>query len=259
VFFSCGCFGCQPDRDATQSYGLAAMRNPNGPTAVIGASGESFSAPGLLAADGLLRSCAEVPFPTRLADYWLAVQQGLAEGEIDPGTFNLLDMSDGTGGKVPLPVQRAEHLEMWTLLGDPALHLPLVPLTITLKASHPITPGTRITVEGNLPKELAGASVKVSLERATGMRPAEWRPLPPRGSGTPEERSGIAAENNQKVNAPLIATITMKADGEHFQCILEVPKNQSSPVVIVRAFAENGKSLAQGVLKLPAMPAPAGK
>jgi len=148
---------------------------------------------------------------------------------------------------------------MWTLLGDPALRLPLTPLTITLKASHPITPGTRMTVEGSLPKELAGASVQVSLERATGMRPAEWRPLPPRGSGTPEERSRIAAENNQMVNARSIASNTTKADGDHFRCTLEVPPNQSSPVVIVRACAESGKSLAQGALKLPAMPAPAGK
>jgi hypothetical protein len=251
VFFSCGCFGLQADRGSRQSYGLVAMRNPNGPVAVIGATEESAAAPGLLAADGLLRSCAQMPFPTRLADYWLAVQHGLAEGEIDPGTFNLLDLSDGTGGKVPLPVQRTEHLEMWTLLGDPALRLPLVPLTITLKASHPITPGAPLTVDGTLPPELAGAIVRISLERATGMRPPDWRQLPPRGSGTAEERISIAAENNEKINARLITSATAKADGDQFRCILDVPANQSSPVVVVRASADNGQKIAQGVLKTP--------
>ena len=259
VFFSCGCFGLKADRGSRQSYGLAAMRNPSGPVAVIGATEESSAAPGLLAGDGLLRSCAEVPFPTRLADYWLAVQHGLAEGEIDPGTFNLLDLSDGTGGKVPLPVQRTEHLEMWTLLGDPAIRLPLVPLTITLKASHPITPGAPLTVEGTLPPELAGATVRISLERATGMRPPDWRQLPPRGSGAAEERNTIAAENNEKINARLITFATTKAEGEQFRCILEVPANQSSPVVVVRAGADNGEKIAQGVLKLPAVTNASGK
>jgi hypothetical protein len=259
VFFSCGCFGCQPDRGSSQSYGLAAMRNPNGPAAVIGATGESFSAPGLLAADGLLRSCAEAPFPARLADYWLAVQRGLAEGEIDQGTFNLLDMADGTGGKEPLAVQRAEHLEMWTLLGDPALRLPAVPLAIPLRASHPITPGAQLTIEGNLPQELAGASVRITLERATGMRPPEWRQLPPRANGTTDERNRIAAENNEKINTRLILAATAKADGQQFRCVLEVPANQSSPVVVVRACADKGEQMAQGVLKLPAVPNAQGR
>src|ERR1019366_2785398 len=145
---------------------------------VIGAYGESFSAPGLLAVDGLLRCCARAPFPTRLADYWLAVQDGLAEGEIDPTTFGLLDMADGTGGKVPLPVQRREHLEMWTLFGDPALRLPILPLTISMKATNSASPARRIDIEGKLPEKLAGATVRVALERALGARPGDLQPLP---------------------------------------------------------------------------------
>jgi hypothetical protein len=124
IFFTCGCYALQfqPNNDG---YGLAVMRQPNGPAAVIGATAESYSAPGLLAADGLLQCLRETPFPTRLADYWLAVQAGLAEGPIDTFTFNLYDQADGTKGAVPLEVQRREHLEMWMLLGDPALRLPV--------------------------------------------------------------------------------------------------------------------------------------
>jgi hypothetical protein len=65
------------------------------------------------------------PFPSRLADYWLAIQAGLARGEIDDFTFKLYDQADGTKGRVPLETQRLEHLEMWMLLGDPALRLPV--------------------------------------------------------------------------------------------------------------------------------------
>jgi hypothetical protein len=124
IFFTCGCYALQfqPNNDG---YGLAVMRQPNGPAALIGATGESYAAPGLLAADGLLKCLREPPFPSRLADYWLAVQAGLAEGPIDTFTFNLYDQADGTKGTVPLEVQRREHLEMWMLFGDPALRLPV--------------------------------------------------------------------------------------------------------------------------------------
>jgi hypothetical protein len=124
VFFTCGCFALQ-FRENHDGYGLAAMRAPNGPAAVIGATAESYAAPGLLAADGLLKCLGEPPFPARLADYWLAIQAGLSQGAIDEFTFKLYDQADGSKGKVPLDTQRLEHLEMWMLLGDPALRIPV--------------------------------------------------------------------------------------------------------------------------------------
>jgi len=250
VLFSCGCFGCQWDRGQEQAYGLAAMRNPTGPTAVIGAYGESYSAPGLLAVDGLLRCCAEAPFPTRLADYWLAVQNGLAEGEIDPTTFGLLDMADGTGGKTPLPVQRREHLEMWTLLGDPALRLPILPLTISMKVASPAASARRINIEGTLPAKLARATVRVDLERPIGARSEDLQKLPPPQSADAAERDRVAVENHRKVSNRPISSTRATADGTRFTCSLAVPANFTLPTVIVRAYAEAGDEAAQGVLKL---------
>jgi arylsulfatase A-like enzyme len=251
VFFSCGCYGCQWDRGPEQAYCLAAMRNPNGPAAVIGAHEESYAACGMLAVDGLLRCCAEAPFPTRLADYWLAVQDGLVEGKIDATTFTFLDTGDGTAGKVPLAVQRPEHAEMWTLLGDPALRLPLLPLTVSLKATSPVTPAVRLNIEGELPAKLAGSKVRVSLERAIGTRPADLQALPEPSSDGAAERDRIAAENNRKTNNRTIATATATAQGKSFTCSLEVPANLTVPMVVVRAFAEAGNEIAEGVLKLP--------
>jgi len=246
VFFTCGCFACAADRAQEQAYGLAAIRNPSGPVAVIGAYGESYAAPGLLAADGLLRCCSDAPFPTRLADYWLAVQRGLAEGEIDGFMFNLMDMSDGTQGQVPLPVQRVEHLEMWTLLGDPALRLPIVPLAISLKATAELRPGKSLKLEGKLPKRLKDAKVLLSLERIAGARPADLAPLL-----APADRDRITVENNRKVNQTTLATATATADGASFTCSLDIPEKLDSLVIVVRAYADHGPDAAQGVLKLP--------
>ena len=252
VFFSCGCYGCQWDRGPEQAYCLAAMRNPNGPAAVIGAYEESYAACGLLAVDGLLRCCAAAPFPTRLADYWLAVQDGLLEGKIDGTTFTFLDQGDGTAGKVPLSVQRPEHLEMWTLLGDPALRLPLLPLTVSLKATSPVCPAARLNIEGDLPEKLAGAKVKVSLERAIGARPGDLQALPEPSADGAAERDRIAAENNRKMSNRTISTAITTAAGRSFVCSLEVPANLTMSMVVVRAFAEAGSEIAEGVLKLPA-------
>jgi hypothetical protein len=52
-FFTCGCFACQSGEKG-EGYGLAAMRNPSGPAAVMGATGESYSFAGQLAVQGLL-------------------------------------------------------------------------------------------------------------------------------------------------------------------------------------------------------------
>ncbi len=248
VFFTCGCFACEPDRGKEQAYGLAAMRNPNGPAAVIGAYGESFAAPGLLAADGLLRCCTEPPFPSRLADYWLAVQRGLAEGEIDEFTFNLMDMSDGTQRKVPLSVQRTEHLEMWTLLGDPALRLPVVPLGISLIVKDGITPGKRLRLEGVLPEEFKGAKVQVGLERPAGTRPIGLNQASAKNEA---DRNDLAVQNNRRINQRTLAAENATADGRTFSCSINAPEKLDSPLVIVRAYAESGNRAVQGVLKLP--------
>ena len=202
--------------------------------------------------DGLLRCCAEAPFPARLADYWLAVQDGLFEGKIDGTTFTFLDLEDGAAGKVPLSVQRAEHLEMWTLLGDPALRLPLLPLTVSLRATSPVSPAARLNIEGDLPENLAGARVRVSLERAIGSRPGDLQTLPELSADGAAERERMAAENNNKVNNRTISTASATAQGRSFACSLEVPANLAVPMVVVRAFAEAGNEIAEGVLKLPA-------
>ena len=128
---------------------------------------------GQLAADGLLDCLSRAGGPERLAEYWLAVQAGLMKGKMDALTFWLYDQADGSRGKVPLDVQRKEHLEMWMLLGDPALHLPLIHPTIRLESKDAIAAGKQIEVRGTLPMELARCTVKLTLERPTGSRSDE--------------------------------------------------------------------------------------
>ena len=57
----------------------------------------------------------------------------MAKGNIDDLTFHLLDAVDGDGD-IPQATQRLEHLEMFTLLGDPALKLAATPADLKLEA-----------------------------------------------------------------------------------------------------------------------------
>ena len=151
IFFTCGCYSCQVSGADGEGYAFAAARNPNGPVAVIGSHGESYSVAGLLALDGLLGCWHGGELPTRLADYWLAVQTGLARGPVDSFTFFALDQVDGSRGKSSLDEQRREHLEMWTLLGDPALRMPVPAAAIQLESSAAAVPGKELSVSGVLP------------------------------------------------------------------------------------------------------------
>jgi hypothetical protein len=163
IFVSCGCFGCQISGRDGQGYALSAVQNPNGPVAAIGAYGESYAALGQLALDGLMKSLNQKTAIDTLGDYWLGVQRGLAHGKINGLTFWLYDQADGSGGRISLADQRKEHLEMWTLLGDPALRLPILsdaPVTI----DGEFTPGKTISIQMPDNKSPDNTQAAVSLE-----------------------------------------------------------------------------------------------
>ncbi len=249
-FFTCGCFACQSNPNG-DGYGLVAMRNPTGPVAVIGATGESYSAPGQLAVEGLLTCLAQPPFPSRLADYWLAVQAGLARGKIDPATFALLDMADGTGGKVPLATQRLEHLEMWMLLGDPALRLPIVPVDISLKAGPPVCAGKTLRVEGSLPSSLNGAAVRLTLARPAGSNPPDLAKVPPNRAENRQAREHVFAANHQRPNSFVLAAAEARTSSGSFAATLQAPAILPWSKVIVRASATVSNQSSMGIMVVP--------
>ena len=241
VFFTCGCFALQPGAGPRAGYGLAAMRNPGGPVAVIGASGESYGAMGYLTFDAMVQ-CFSVPEASvRLGDYWLAVTAGLAQGKIDGLTFYVFDQADGSAGRTPLAVQRREHVEMWMLLGDPALRLPLIPAEITLAVEGTASPGASIVVQGIAPAGLSPASVQITLERPLGS------PLPPESGASADAGSPLHDRANQVV---LVRFTTVVREGQ-FSCSLELPEALPWPQLLLRAYVSDGKRAACGVLSLP--------
>ncbi len=247
VLFSCGCFGCQVTGFGGEGYGLAAMRNPAGPAAVIGALGESYAAMGRLAADGLLAALARDAFPVRLSDLWLAVLDGLAQGEIDALTFRLYDMADGSGGRVPLADQRREHLEMWTLLGDPATRLPPPALPIPLAVDGRAAPGEEIAVSGTLPPGLADAEVRVTLERPPGPDAPGLEPVP----ADPAAAVAVLRANHRRANGVVLAATDVAPAGGTFRVVLRLPPVLPWARLALRACAHGETETGLGLVSLP--------
>jgi hypothetical protein len=245
LLFTCGCFACQTAGAEGEGYALAAIRNPGGPVAVVGAHGESYAAAGLLALDGLLAQLNSAKSPERLADYWLAIERGIVAGEIDPITFWTLDAADGSHGKVPLAEQRREHAEMWTLLGDPALRMPPRPLPIELTASGAVGAGRPLEISGVLPKNVEKANVRVAIERPLGSNPA----LPKAGETNQPQAGG--RDRLRKANTFELDAQTVEPTDGRFHVALNVPAELPWTKVVIRATAEVGDQFAQGAVWLP--------
>jgi hypothetical protein len=233
VFVTFGCNGCQLRGPDGEGYGVTAIRNPRGPAAVLGSQGICFASMVQLAADGLFRRSFQGPLPRRLGACWLAVLEGIARGRIDFLAYRMLDAVDGDS-RIPQAVQRREHLEMFVLLGDPALRLPEMPADVRLAKLPALAAGKPFAVGGTLPARLAGARVRITLERSPASLPAGLAPAP-RQPG--KARDGILLANHEKANAFAVCAEEVKAKAGAFAARLRVPEKLSWPKLVLRVYA----------------------
>ncbi len=245
IFVSCGCWTCQYADSATQKgegYGVAAIRNPRGPVAVIGATGESYAAAGQLAFDGMLTEFERPGFPARLGGLYAAVKRGIAEAPMNALMFRMLDASDGTSGQVPLAEQRKEHLEMWTLLGDPAMRLSAVREEITWKLpADKLIAGQLVTVRGTLPK--GAGKLRVTVERVLCDPPLGLVPVPASGA----QRDAALVKNWATANRVLLLEAPTTVVAEEFEARFTLPADLPWERVVLRAQAGEGPAAAKGV------------
>jgi hypothetical protein len=246
VLLTFGCNGCQLTGQDGEGYGVAAVRNPEGPVAALGSQGICFAAMVDLAADGLFESLFTAHPPERLGDAFLRLKESLAHGKIDTVTFHLLDAVDGDR-RIPQADQRREHVEMFVLLGDPALKLPVLPADIRLTTDEHMTGGKMLVVRGEVPARLAGAMVRVTLERPPSSVPADLQQLPAKGS----ERDRIMMANHERANRFAVASAEATVQDGHFEAKLAVPARLPWKHLILRAYAATDQDDGLGVRTLP--------
>lgn len=246
VFITFGCNGCQLQGDGGEGYAIAAMRNANGPVAVIGSHGICFAAMVQLAADGLFDCTFAKAPPERLGDSWLAIKNSVAHGKIDALTFGLLDAVDGDKA-IPQATQRQEHLEMFLLLGDPALRLPRMPEDVEVSAEQSVSGGEKLTVSGKLSKRLAGARVRITLERTVNSVPDNLEVV---SVATAEARARVLLANHERANRFVLVQSESTAKDGRFRATLDVPAKLPWPRLILRVYAANEREEGMAVRTL---------
>lgn len=242
LFATFGCLGCQLQGRDGEGYGVAAMRNPHGPVAVIGSHGICFAAMVQLAAEGLFESMLARQQPERLGDVWLGVQRHLAKGPLNPLLFRMLDAVDGDA-TIAEAVQRREHLEMFLLLGDPAMKLPMLASDLRLEATGEIGPGKTLRVRVRAPARLEGAKVKLSLERPLTSLPVDLAPLP-RQPGPERERIMLA--NYQRANQFVLDERPGVINNGHCDIEVRLPAALTWNRMMLRAYAATDQQEAMG-------------
>ena len=218
VFITFGCNGCQMAGRDGEGYGLAAARNPRGPVAVIGSHSICFASMVQLASDGLFRRAFQDRLPDRLGDCWLAALGGVSNGPIDFLSYRVLDQVDGDP-RIPQASQRQEHLEMFVLLGDPALRLPQVADDIAM--DHVVT-GSSVAVRGTLPDRMRGATVRVSIVRSAASSPLDLEKVPARPG---PQRDEAMLANHRRANRFEVVAERVAAKGTRFGLTLTLPKD----------------------------------
>jgi hypothetical protein len=173
---------------------------------------------------------------------------------MDAGMFALLDLADGTGGKVPLAAQRREHLEMWLLLGDPALRLPVMPVDISLRTDQPFVAGNTVKVSGVLPDRLNGSTVHLYLERTLNSVPAALPELPSNSPTNRDLRESAFLARHQSANSFVLSTAEAKASGTNFSASLRVPPTLPWTNLVLRAAATLSNETGIGIARIPMRP-----
>jgi hypothetical protein len=199
-----------------------------------------------LAANGLFESTFADKSPERLGTAWLAVKTGVAKGDIDPLSYKLLDAVDGDAD-IPQATQRLEHLEMFVLLGDPALKLPVLPADLELKTDDAAAPGTTLTLRGTAPARLTGARVRVTVERPVSSAPDDLESSPKDAGPARDE---TLMRNHERANRFVVAAAETTVRDGRFTIKLDLPAKLPWSRLTIRAYAATDAEEGMGVLPL---------
>ena len=120
---------------------------------------------------------------------------------------------------------------MWTLLGDPAMRLPIQPLDIRLEIDgDSASPGRTIEVKGTLPDHLSGTNVHITLQRPIGSMPTD---LEATNEPLADVRERVIMENHQRANNVIICSKDVASQGKDFRCKVGMPSKAPWPTVVI--------------------------
>jgi hypothetical protein len=144
-----------------------------------------------------------------------------------------------------LEAERAEHLDLFNLLGDPLLRIPY-PRSIELEVAGEAAPGSKLAIRGRAP--LAGRGV---VELSVRRDRLAFRP--PRRGGFDPRLLGEYSETYARANEPRLSHAALDFTAGEFTTELVVPMDARGPCH-VRVFIEGAAACAAGASDLIVAP-----
>jgi hypothetical protein len=148
-----------------------------------------------------------------------------------------------------LPAQRAEHLALFNLLGDPLLRL-RHPEVVELTTAGEAVAGEKLKVSGSVP--FAG---KATIELVVRRDRLVFHPTGLSTPSTAVEQQMVQIETYRRANDPRLAGFVQPLPAGPFACEFHVPR-EAQGECHVRIYVEGDDAFAQGSANVKIRPAP---
>ena len=213
-----------------------------GPIAFFGASRVSHPVHNGLLASELVRELLSETGEVRVGEAFDRAERAMARGRpggLDPIRAQILFMAQAFVGEGVVETEMPRHVDMYNLLGDPALVLARPGRAVELEAPALVTPGQTLTVRGAAGLDgPAVVTVTLTTDRRRSARPDA-------------ARGETALERYARANDRVLATAIVRADARgRFEATLRVPLAAAAGEGFVKAFAEAPDGAALGAARV---------
>jgi Peptidase family C25 len=230
VFVAIACWTARYDRDC---IGEALLAADGGPVAFFGSSRVSHPVQNALLSIGLVRELFAADQP-RLGPALDRARRALVEGTPDPSHQEVLTLSALFADPAETRAGMPRHVDMYNLLGDPALILAVPSQDVSLRTRDRAQAGDELVVRGRAPRGTQELILTLEVSRDRMARPD---PAP----GETELERYLRA--NDRVVTRVVLT---PGRSGNFNARLSLPAGARPGTYFVKAFAQGAEVCAVG-------------
>lgn len=234
VFLAIACWTAQFE-GKRPSIGEVLLAAPGGPVAFFGATRISHPVHNALLAKELVRELLAENGEVRLGPALDRARHAMVNGRPgpDPVRVQILMLAMALMGEEQLKREMPRHVDMYNLLGDPAMRLARPEGDVTFEGQLAASPGETLVVRGRTPARYRALTVSLETARASSARPTA-RP----GESALERY----ARANDKV---LRQEIVLVREGA-FEVRFDLPVDMTPGRYVLKGFAQDARTCATG-------------
>ena len=221
------------------------LRAPGAPVAVIAGSRLTMPYGMFVLVTGIMEECFVRHAPTLGEAFLAAKRKMVAPGATSDNRKKLDSLAAALSpAKNKLDAERAEHLALFNIIGDPMLRM-RYPKSVPLEVPATARSGSGLQISGNSP--VAGRATIELVVRRDRFATRPFATHSSRRASYPSDLDDLSAFQSvyEKANDRRLDTVEMTVPAGRFQAGLKVPRRASGPCH-VRIFVHGRKDFALG-------------